>query len=294
MMILSIIITLYNRKELVTRAIESVVKLAEDYNVEIIIIDDGSNDNPLEKISTYLTKDNVYYYYKENGGAGDAKNFGANLANGKYIIFLDSDDYLINTQNLLKLINDKIKEDYDFLYSKSVIIKRNESEVEIFSADRDEIEDDLYKYMLRYPLHYPGKPTYIFKRVAFIDSKGFNANFRWGDAMLFWRKFLKNKSYHEISFPTYVYDQSGSDSVSRNRDSTFYRKVYETLSYTYEDIEKELTQNKSNVNWVVILFLLSLQQLNFNHALKYFSIMCFNPLRTLKTLSFLVRKRKQK
>ena len=136
MMILSIIITLYNRKELVTRAIESVVKLAEDYNVEILIIDDGSNDNPLEKISTYLTKNNVNYYYKENGGAGDAKNFGANLANGKYIIFLDSDDYLINTQSLLKLINDKIKEDYDFLYSKSVIIKRNESEVKTDKIDK--------------------------------------------------------------------------------------------------------------------------------------------------------------
>lgn len=293
-MILSIIITLYNRKELVVRAIESVAKLAEDNNVEIVIIDDGSNDNPLEKISTYLIQNNVNYYYKENGGAGDAKNYGAIRAKGRYIIFLDSDDYLINTQNLLKLIYEKINEDYDFMYSKSVVIKKNESEQEIFSLDLKEIADDLYKYMLRYPLHYPGKPTYIFKRQAFIDSKGFNANFRWGDAMLFWRKFLKNKTYHEISFPTYVYDQSGSDSVSRNRDSTFYKKVYETLSFTYEDIEKELTQYKLNINWVVVLFLLSIQQLNFNHALKHFLKLCLHPVLTLKTLSFLVRKKIQK
>ncbi|MFH2244672.1 glycosyltransferase family A protein [Enterobacter sichuanensis] len=293
-MILSIIITLYNRKELVVRAIESVAKLAEDNNVEIVIIDDGSNDNPLEKISTYLIQNNVNYYYKENGGAGDAKNYGAIRAKGRYIIFLDSDDYLINTQNLLKLIYEKINEDYDFMYSKSVVIKKNESEEEIFSLDLKEIADDLYKYMLRYPLHYPGKPTYIFKRQAFIDSKGFNANFRWGDAMLFWRKFLKNKTYHEISFPTYVYDQSGSDSVSRNRDSTFYKKVYETLSFTYEDIEKELTQYKLNINWVVVLFLLSIQQLNFNHALKHFLKLCLHPVLTLKTLSFLVRKKIQK
>ena len=293
-MILSIIITLYNRKELVVRAIESVVKLAENNNVEIVIIDDGSNDNPLEKISSYLTKKNVYYHYKKNGGAGDAKNYGATRAKGRYIIFLDSDDYLINTQGLLELINEKTHDDYDFMYSKSVIVKRNESEAECFAADLKEIDYDLYKYMLRYPLHYPGKPTYIFKRQAFIDSKGFNANFRWGDAMLFWRKFLKNKSYYEINFPTYVYDQSGSDSVSRNRDSAFYKKVYETLSYTYEGIEKELTQYRLHISWVVILFLLSLQQLNFKNTLKYFFKICAHPFLTLKTVCYIIKKRKQK
>ncbi|MHA0995020.1 glycosyltransferase family 2 protein [Enterobacter ludwigii] len=292
-MILSIIITLYNRKELVVRAIESVVKLVED-NVEIVIIDDGSNDNPLEVISSYLINKNVNYYYKENGGAGDAKNYGATRAQGRYIIFLDSDDYLINTEALLNIIKEKKAENYDFMYSKSVIVKKNEREEELFSVDLKEIKNDLYKYMLCYPLHYPGKPTYIFKRQAFIDSAGFNANFRWGDAMLFWRKFLKTTLYYEITFPTYVYDQSGSDSVSRNRDSTFYQKVYETLLYTYDDIEKELVQYKLNINWVVILFLLSIQQLNIKNALKYFFKMCLHPVLTLKMLSFLVRKKMQK
>ncbi|MDF3828189.1 MULTISPECIES: glycosyltransferase family 2 protein [unclassified Pseudocitrobacter] len=289
-MILSIIITLYNRKELVVRALDSVIDIAKENNVEIVIVDDGSNDNPLEKISSYLSNKNVRYFYKENGGAGDAKNYGAMHACGDYIIFLDSDDYLINVDKLLDFIKEKATQSYDFIFSKSVIIKKNESETEVFSIGHEKMNDSLYEYILQYPLHYPGKPTYIFKRKAFIDSKGFNADFRWGDAMLFWRKFLEKASYHEITFPTYVYDHSGSNSVSRNRDSTYYKNVYHTLSYTYDNIEKELILHKFTNNWAITLLFLSVQQADFKGIIKYFTTLCKHPVLAIKAVCFIVKK----
>src|SRR5690625_4736013 len=92
---LSIIITAYNRKGLCKRAIESALRLelATRLNVEIVVIDDGSNDGLREYLHELLSQnDNVRYFYQQNKGPGGAKNRGSKEAAGKYITFLDSDD----------------------------------------------------------------------------------------------------------------------------------------------------------------------------------------------------------
>lgn len=290
-MLVSIIITLFNRKELVVRTIESIKDLSKRDDVEVLIIDDGSDDNPLELISKYIDGARIKYCYKENGGAAEAKNFGAQLAGGKYIIFLDSDDYLINTEKLIDYIKNTEKNNYTFFYSESVIIKKSDIQIEEFLIDKELIESDIYKYILSYPLNYPGKPTYVFLREAFMRINGFTLDFHWGDAMLFWRKFLKGASYYNINFPTYVYDQSDLQSVSRNKDGNYYEKVYSTLSRTYDEIEVDLRNHQFNMNWVIILCLLSLRRLSIKDCFFYFSKMLANPLLAIKAIRFVVIKR---
>lgn len=85
----SVIIPTYNRADLLLKAIESV--LSQTYNdIEIIVIDDGSNDDTQEKLKSY--QDRIEYVYIENGGPARARNVGMEMARGKYIAFLDSDD----------------------------------------------------------------------------------------------------------------------------------------------------------------------------------------------------------
>lgn len=87
--LVSVVIPFYTHLEWLKEAIDSV--LGQTYgNVEIIVINDGSNENIDDFIRKYETQ--IVYYFKENGGAGSARNYGIAVARGKYIAFLDSDD----------------------------------------------------------------------------------------------------------------------------------------------------------------------------------------------------------
>jgi len=88
----SIIIPTFNRAHVIKRAIDSVLNQAfQDF--ELIVVDDGSTDGTRELLeNTYGTK--LRYVYQQNAGVCTARNTGAGLADGKYLIFLDSDDWL--------------------------------------------------------------------------------------------------------------------------------------------------------------------------------------------------------
>ncbi|MBN2058027.1 MAG: glycosyltransferase [Candidatus Saganbacteria bacterium] len=89
-MLISVIIPVYNRRVMVQEAIASV--LAQDYpDIELIIVEDGSD--PIHRMSPPRTmKEMVRYYYRPHRGVASARNFGASVANGTYLAFLDSDD----------------------------------------------------------------------------------------------------------------------------------------------------------------------------------------------------------
>lgn len=92
--VVSIIIPAYNVESYITRTIESCIN--QTYKkVEILVIDDGSLDNTSKVIQEYMLKDDrIKYFYQENLGVSNARNKGILHANGKYIVFLDSDDWL--------------------------------------------------------------------------------------------------------------------------------------------------------------------------------------------------------
>ncbi|HEB4872989.1 TPA: glycosyltransferase family 2 protein [Kluyvera ascorbata F0526] len=293
-MLLSIVITLYNRKDLVCRSIKSVSEIAQKEGVEVIIVDDGSTDDPLSVIGSYIDDRKISYFYKENGGAADAKNYGASVAGGKYIIFLDSDDYLINADELLNFVQKTCDNNYDFYYSKSVIIKKGDVIIEELSDAEATIAKNIYHHVLSFPLHYPGKPTYIFSRDAFLKSGGFSKHFKWGDAMLFWRIFLKNASCCQIDFPSYIYDQSDNQSISRNHDKNYYNNVYLTLSTTYSAIKEELAEKKYKMNWVLVLCLLALRRKDIYSFVKYLLLIIVNPISSLRSMSLIIKNRSDK
>ncbi len=87
---ISIIIPTFNRRDYITIALDSVLKQTyKDY--EIIIIDDGSNDDTKEVLKSY--QGNIRYFYQDNSGIPTTRNKGIREARGDYIAFLDSDDY---------------------------------------------------------------------------------------------------------------------------------------------------------------------------------------------------------
>lgn len=91
----TVVIPTYNRANRITKAIDSLcAQEFEDW--ELIVVDDGSTDNTKEKVNA-LADARVHYLYQENAERGAARNKGTALAKGKYVFFLDSDDFIYPT-----------------------------------------------------------------------------------------------------------------------------------------------------------------------------------------------------
>src|SRR5690625_1025481 len=94
--LISVIITVYNVEDYLEEYIDSVINQTYE-NIEIIAINDGSSDNSLRILESYTLKNNnLTIISQENSGQSVARNKGINIANGKYIYFLDSDDYILS------------------------------------------------------------------------------------------------------------------------------------------------------------------------------------------------------
>ena len=134
--LISIIITVYNTKPYLEKCLDSVLSQNSD-ELEIIIVNDGSTDDSLDFCRNY-TKGirNVIIIDKENGGASDARNAGLKAAQGDYIHFIDSDDFLI----------------YDSLYKEVAAIVKECSPDIIFSLDKEFTTGDYVEYG-RMPLY---------------------------------------------------------------------------------------------------------------------------------------------
>lgn len=92
--LVSIIIPVYRVEKFLSRCLESV--LNQTYrNIEIILVDDGSPDKSGDICEQYAKVDSrIKVYHKMNGGLSDARNYGVERANGSFITFIDSDDYI--------------------------------------------------------------------------------------------------------------------------------------------------------------------------------------------------------
>lgn len=92
--LISVIIPVYNIKEYLERCVNSIISQTFK-NLEIILVDDGSTDGSDELCDKMAIKDSrIVVYHKKNGGLSDARNYGIERAKGKYISFVDSDDWI--------------------------------------------------------------------------------------------------------------------------------------------------------------------------------------------------------
>lgn len=136
--LISVILPIYNVAQFLPRCIESVCSQTYD-NLEIILVDDGSPDDCGDICDKYAEKDNrIVVVHKQNGGLSDARNKGAEIANGEYITFIDSDDYvgIHYIETLVKAIEDGKASvsicDYNNVYD-DMGMEREESICNIFS-----------------------------------------------------------------------------------------------------------------------------------------------------------------
>lgn len=150
--LISIIVPVYEVEEYLSRCIESI--LAQTYqNIEVILVDDGSPDRCGKICDEYARKDSrIKIIHQQNGGAVKARLAGLEIASGKYIGFVDSDDYI--NPHMYELLYNHIQSDngYDIVWC-DVVIELQERQF-VTKLDASENPSELLRQLLKG--QYPG------------------------------------------------------------------------------------------------------------------------------------------
>ena len=214
---ISIVTPTFNRESVLARCIESVA--SQSYcNYEHVIIDDGSSDNTINVIEEYKKNEScniVFIQLKNNRGVNFARNRGCEAATGDYILFLDSDDYLIS--DALILVEDYLTKFADIKHFVFRVSDRNNDD-SISTGNRH----FFYKDWLGGKVH--GDFTHIVKRDIIINNK-------------FFEQFSGFESLNMLR----IYKQSSPQLFIDETICKIERNRYDSLSLT---IKNEIEKNK--------------------------------------------------
>ena len=236
---ISFIITAYNSEKTIVRAINSILEQKSNLNYEIIVVDDGSNDNTRIVLEKYYDK--IRYYYKENEGVAIARNFGLQKSEGEYIIFIDSDDYITNT--LLEDIESYILQKIDLIKWNPIFIDENKNQTSkpnsvefnnVTGEDgfnllfgKDNLIDCLWRYAIKKEII-----------VKFPENK-YHEDFATMPFII-----LNAKSFVSTNKYEYYYVQS-ENSIMRNSDAKKIRKKLQDKLFHFDSIVEKV--DKLNV-----------------------------------------------
>ena len=242
---ISIILPVYNVEKYVEKCLNSIKN--QDYkNFEAIIVDDGSKDKSVEIIENFIKKDDRFkLYHKENGGLSDARNFGMNFVTGKFVIFIDSDDYIEN--KMLTTLYENItkeKADVSICGIYNVYINKKTSQCEdkniYFVCDKNRF---LKEYLIGKLV--PGSicnkliKVDIAKKIQFPVGKIYEDAFYQFDLINFAKKYvvttnpMYNYFHRENSITTKSYSKKNLDYIE------IYSKFYDYVKSKNIDLEKE-------------------------------------------------------
>jgi len=225
----SVIIPTYNKTLYIQQAIDSV--LSRTYkDLQIIVVDDGSTDDTLSKLKSYIHSNQITYIYQTNQGPSVARNAGLRVANGKYIKFLDSDDFLYPEQ-IEKQIQDIKNEPEAISITDSLVLKLNGNTEErrVYLVSR---EKQLASFIEsnRGVIHAFLVPKSLLESVG-----GFNESLNCSEDTDLWIRTLENGAYMKhlpIIGCCYRMLKTG---ISNNTENMFFQKIkiYERVNESF-------------------------------------------------------------
>lgn len=237
--LVSIIMPTYNRGYIIGNAIQSVIKQT-DFHWELIIVDDGSEDNTEEVVKAFSDPRVIYIKNEENRGANDARNCGFAVAKGNFLAFLDSDN----------IWNKKMIE------RQMEVLPTSENDVAFSFCKQEVIDEDVHIFpSVEFDVHYLKETlrrgnvvdtnTVILKREVFEAVDGFDTKMpRMQDWEFFFRVIVVH--HYKAIFISEILDTNvvQSNSISRNNQKyckalkRFLGKHY--LYFTSEELRGHL------------------------------------------------------
>lgn len=165
----SIIVPVYNVEKYLEDCLNSILNQAYE-NFEVIVVNDGSQDNSQDIINKFVKKDSrVKSFKKKNGGVSDTRNYGISKALGDYFIFVDSDDTI--NDRLLEKLNEEIGKNKDIDLVKYQIQMTDKEPVEEFKTFEMLNGEEAFLELLKDDL-FVSPVTYAY-RLEYFKSKKF-------------------------------------------------------------------------------------------------------------------------
>ncbi|MHA1357606.1 MAG: glycosyltransferase [Candidatus Helarchaeota archaeon] len=238
--LVSVIIPTYNRRELLSRAIKSVLRQSYQ-EFELIIVDDGSSDGTQEVIQQFSDPRIKYMKLEENQGQPAALNRGIRASQGTYVAFLDDDDELLSSmlESGVKIIN-QASENTGFVVGRGLKVRQGKV---TFFNEKEVDRKNLFKAQLQYcavPL-----AGAIIKRSCFEKVGYLNEKLILGNDWEFMLRLLREFDYIYLDQTIYIahYDDlSNITHICQNAAGIHHRlKTYGTILRIYH---KELKENK--------------------------------------------------
>ncbi|MDK9873165.1 glycosyltransferase family 2 protein [Staphylococcus sp. IPLA37011] len=250
MSLVSVIIPTFNRKpELLERSILSILKQSYK-NFEILIIDDNYKDEYSYRISSLVESFHderiIYAKNPKNIGGAKSRNKGIEIAHGKYISFLDDDDFYLKDK-LEKQVEFLENNRFDFVISNLAILDmsykikdlRTFSWFENNGFTNEELLLEHYKY------HLTGTPTFMFRKEMLIDIGGF-PNVEMGHEFHLVDKALKRNyklGYMNEYFTIAIAHEGNRISTNDKRQ----KQLDNLLNYKLENLRDLKIKNKKRI-----------------------------------------------
>ena len=203
---ISVIMAVYNRELVISRAINSLLKQTFK-NWELIVVNDGSEDATLEILKGYKSNyNNIRVINQDHKNLSESRNRGIAASIGKFITFLDSDDEVL-PRHLEARYNYMINHpETDLIHGGVTIIG------DAFVADRN----DKKKMIPIYDCVIGG--TFFGKREVFEQLSGFN-NLPYSEDFEFLERALKIFRVEKVIYPTYIYHRDTPNSITNRINS---------------------------------------------------------------------------
>lgn len=208
----SVIIPIFNSEKFLKKCIESVI--SQNYeNIEILLINDGSTDNSLDICNYYKLHDKrIKIINKKNTGVSDCRNIGISISTGKYIIFVDSDDY-IHPDYIEILVNSATTKCLNLCYPHTIDDAPEYEKISKFAITKFNMHEllPMYKKNIINP---PWGKLYI-RDIIIKNNIRFDASISLGEDLLFNFNYLKYIDYvNVIDLKLYYYRKPNSNSLS--------------------------------------------------------------------------------
>lgn len=237
---ISVIIPIYNCEKYLKRLLDSIINQNEK-SLEIILINDGSTDNSLDILKNYEKKyKNIKVINKKNGGVSKSRNDGLNIATGKYICFLDADDYIDKDyfKEILKLLNKYNVELLNFGFFSDV----ENNKLEQISSDivnyknklyqtHNDIKKDFVNLWDNTMLYNIWNKVYL-KEIIDKNNISF-PNYNWGEDIAFNREYLNSiSSMYNSNKAFYHYIREREGSITKE----YKQEIFTTRKREFKEI----------------------------------------------------------
>ena len=246
----SVIIPVYNSEKTINRCLDSlIIGLPDD--AEIILIDDGSTDKSGLICSEYSAElENISYYKERNAGVSVARNFGMNKANGEYILFVDSDDYVVPSfwETIDSILSNKNPDLLQFGVLEGVENPNRKDIGDFFVGEEDKIAKKISEALRSN--NFFSLWSRIYKK-SIIDSieLRFNPLLSIGEDTLFVFSYaMAIKSFAAVSVTLYVVDTGNENSLSRKKKDDLKLQLMKVNRLMYSQLLNcEWSQKSKNI-----------------------------------------------